>query len=45
MNFMHEFGPGIRQIVKGHARTFVFRIGERIANHEAPSEVVSTSTR
>jgi len=45
MNFMREFGPGIRQIVKGHAPTFVFRIGERIANHGAPSEVVSASTR
>jgi hypothetical protein len=45
MNFLHEFGPGIRQIVKGHAPTFVFRIGERIANHEAPLKVVSTSTR
>lgn len=45
MNLLHEFGPGIRQIVKGHAPTFVFRIGERMANHETPSEIVSTSTR
>jgi hypothetical protein len=45
MNLLHEFGPGIRQIVKGHAPTFVFRIGEPIANHETPSEVVSISTR
>lgn len=45
MNVLHEFGPGIRQVAKCHAPTFVFRIGERIANHEVPREVVSSSTR
>ncbi len=32
LNVFHEFGPGIRQIVKGHAPKFVFRIAERITH-------------
>lgn len=32
INLLHEFGPGIRQIVMGHAPRFVSRIEERIAN-------------
>jgi hypothetical protein len=30
MNFLHEFGPGIEQLMKSHAPRFVYRIGERI---------------
>ena len=43
-NLFHEFGPGIRQMVKGHAPKFVFRIGERITN-QIPREDVSTPAR
>jgi len=45
MNLFHEFGPGIRQMLKGHAPKFVSRIGERITNHQTPREVVSTPVR
>jgi len=42
MNLFHEFGPGIRQMAKGHTPKFASRIGERITNHQTPREVVST---
>ncbi len=42
MNLFHEFGPDIRQMVRGHAPKFASRIGERITNHQTPMEVVST---
>jgi|SRR5208282_986190 hypothetical protein len=45
MNVLHEFGPGIRQIVKGHTPKFVSGIKERITNHQTPREVVSTPAR
>jgi hypothetical protein len=45
MNLFHEFGPGIRQMVKGHLPKFVSRIEERITNHQTPREVVSTPAR
>jgi hypothetical protein len=45
MNLFHEFGPGIRQMVKGHTPKFASRIGERITNHQTPREVVSTPAR
>jgi len=32
INVFHEFGPGLRQMVKGHAPKFVFRIAERITH-------------
>jgi hypothetical protein len=41
-NLFHEFGPGILQMVKGHAPRFASRIGDRITNHQTPREVVST---
>ena len=41
-NLFYEFGPGIRQMVKGHTPKFTSRIGERITNHQTPREVVST---
>jgi hypothetical protein len=34
INILHEFEPGIRQIMKGHAPKFVSRIEERIANDQ-----------
>jgi hypothetical protein len=45
MNVLHEFGPGIRQMVKGHAPKFVSRIEERITHDQNPREVVSTLAR
>src|ERR1022692_1474765 len=41
INLFHEFGPGIREIVKGCAPKFVSRIEERIANDQTAREVVS----
>ena len=34
INVFHEFGPGLRQMVKGHAPKFVFRIAERITRSQ-----------
>jgi hypothetical protein len=45
MNLFHEFGPGIRQMVKGHTPKFASRIGERITNQQTPRRVVSTPAR
>jgi hypothetical protein len=45
INLLHEFGPGIRQMVKGHAPRFVSRIEERITNDQTSREVASTPTR
>jgi hypothetical protein len=42
INILHEFEPGIRQIVKGHAPKFVSRIEERITNEQALSDVTTT---
>ena len=45
INLFHEFEPGIRQMVKGHAPKFVSRIGERLTHDQNPREVVSTPGR
>jgi hypothetical protein len=45
MNIFHEFEPGIRQMVKGHAPQFVSRIEQRITGNESPRPVVSPLTR
>jgi hypothetical protein len=42
INLLHEFGPGIRQMVKGHAPKFVSRIEERITNDQTLSDVNTT---
>jgi hypothetical protein len=42
INLLHEFGPGIRQMVMGRAPKFVSRIEERINNDQTPRKVVST---
>jgi hypothetical protein len=44
INLLHEFGPGIRQMVKGRAPKFVSRIEERITNDQTLSDV-NTSPR
>ncbi|MFY9562416.1 MAG: hypothetical protein WAQ52_19455 [Terriglobales bacterium] len=45
INLFHEFGPGIRQMVKGHAPKFVTRIGEGITHDQIPRDAVSTPAR
>ena len=42
MNVFHEFGPGIRQMVKGHTPKFVFRIEEHITHDQTPRDVATT---
>lgn len=41
INLLHEFGPDIRQMVKGRAPKFVSRIEERITNDRTPMDVVT----
>jgi hypothetical protein len=45
VNVYHEFGPGIRQIVKGHIPKFVSRIEERITRDRPSRVVVSIPAR
>ncbi len=35
-NLLHEFGPGIRQIVTSHMPAFVFRIQDRVVRQQSP---------
>ena len=45
VKLLHEFGPGIRQMVTGHMPEFVSRIEERIIRDQIPSEVASIPAR
>ncbi len=45
MNVFHEFGPGLRQIVKDHAPKFVSRIAERITHDQVPRNAVPSPAR
>ena len=45
INLFREFGPGIRQMVKGHAPKFESRVEERIAKDQTTKEVVSIPAR
>ena len=45
INLFREFGPGIRQMINGHAPKLESRVEERIANDQIPKEVVSTPAR
>lgn len=45
INLFHEFGPGIRQMVKGHTPKFVSRIEERITHDQNLKEVASSPAR
>jgi hypothetical protein len=38
INLFHEFGPGIREVVKGHTPKFVSRIEERITHDPTPRD-------
>jgi hypothetical protein len=40
INVLHEFGPGIRQMVMAHAPRFVSRMEERIAGDQFPRDAV-----
>ena len=42
INLLHEFEPGIRQIVKRRAPKFVSRIEEHISNDQRLSDVITT---
>ena len=42
INILHEFEPGIRQIVKGHAPKFVSTIEERITKNQTPTDLITT---
>lgn len=44
-NLFREFGPGIRQMVKGHAPKLESRVEEGIANDQTAKEVASTPAR
>jgi hypothetical protein len=45
INLFHEFGPGIRQMAKGHAPKFVFRIGRRVTLDQHLRKIVSSPAR
>ena len=45
MNVFHEFGPGIRQMVKGFTPKFVSRIGERITPDPTRRGIISIPAR
>jgi hypothetical protein len=45
IDLFHEFGPGIRQRLRGHAPKFVSRIEERIPHGQTPRDLVSTPAR
>jgi hypothetical protein len=39
INILHEFGPGIQQMVKAHTPKFVSRIEERITHDQFPRDI------
>ena len=41
INVLHEFGPGIRQMVNAHTPRFVSRIEERVTGDQFPRDAVS----
>lgn len=45
INVLHEFGPDIRQMVKGHTPKFVSEIEERITRGQTRRDVVSVPSR
>jgi hypothetical protein len=45
INLFHEFGPGIRQLVKGHLPKAGSEIGGRITHDQKPRGVVSSAAR
>jgi hypothetical protein len=45
VNLFHEFGPGIRQMVKDRTPKFVSRIEERFTRDQTPRDVLYTPAR
>jgi len=45
MNVFHEFGPGLRQMVKDHAPKFVSKIAARITHDQVPRHAVPSPAR
>lgn len=45
MNLLHEFGPGMQQMVTGHMPRFVSRIGEHIGREQAPRKIIPIPAR
>lgn len=45
INLLHEFEPGIRQMVRGHTPRFAFKIEERITRDQNLKEVASSPAR
>jgi hypothetical protein len=45
MNVFHEFGPGIRQMVKGHTPKFVSKIEERITHDQTRRNIISVPAK
>jgi len=45
MNVLHEFAPGIRQLLMSHAPGFVSRIQERISQDQSSREPVFSQSR
>jgi len=43
INILHEFAPGVRQMIKRRAPKFVSRIEERVANDQTLSDVTTPS--
>jgi hypothetical protein len=41
MNLLHEFGPGLREAVRGHMPSFVFKIERRVAGERNPRQATS----
>jgi hypothetical protein len=44
-NLLHEFGPGIRQVVTSHMPAFVFRIQDRVVRQQSPRPASSIPAR
>jgi hypothetical protein len=44
-NLLHEFGPGIRQMVTSHMPAFVFRIQDRVVRPQSPRPAASIPAR
>lgn len=44
-NLLHEFGPGIRQVVTSHIPAFVFRIQDRVVRQQSPRPASSIPAR
>jgi hypothetical protein len=45
MNLLHEFGPGLHQVVAGHSPEFVSRIEERVLHQQKPKWSAAPATR